>query len=142
MAFKHGKNSKFSIDDSGGTLRDVSAYTSNIDMTLDVDLPDTTFYGSAARRRTVVGLKDGKFTGQFFHDTTATTGSWTVLTALYGTANTSTFSWGPEGSTTGLPRITGECRLGSLKFSDPVDGVVTITADFVSDDAVTIDTYP
>ena len=48
----------------------------------------------------------------------------------------------PEGSTTGLPRITGAFRVKNLSFGDPHDGIVTIAAQCESDDVVTIDTYP
>lgn len=139
--FKHGKNGKFLITDSGAVERDISAYVSNVDMKLSVDLPATTTLGAAAVRRQVVGLKDGSFTVTGFHDVAALTGSWTVLTGLYGLAGASTFKWGPEGSTAGLPRITGAARLQSFNSGSPVDGVVPFTAEFVCDDAVTIDTF-
>lgn len=139
--FKHGKASKFLITDSGAVERDISAYLNNVDITLDIDLPDTTTFGANAHRHQVVGLKDGQFTVTGFHDTTASTGSWTVLTGLYGLATASTFKWGPEGSTAGLPRVTGAARLRSIKTGAPVDGVVPFSADFLCDDAVTVDVF-
>lgn len=140
--FKHGRLGVFSITDTGAVERDVSAYVNNVDIGLEIDLPDTTTLGASAHRRQVVGLKDTNFTLSAFHDTAASTGSWTVFTALYGFANASTFKWGPEGSTTGLPRITGSCRVKSIKSGSPVDGVVPMTIELVADNAVTIDTYP
>jgi hypothetical protein len=140
--FVHGKSGSFKIDDSGGTLRDVSPYVSHVDINLDVDIPPTTTLGATAIRRQVVGLKDSAITVTGFHDQVATVGSWTVFTGIYGLAATSTFNWGPEGTATGKPRITGECRLKSFKSGSPVDGVVPFTAELVGDDTVTIDTYP
>jgi hypothetical protein len=141
MAFKHGKDGAFLITDSGAVERNISAFVTGVDMTLEIDLPDTTTLGSQARRRGVVGLKDSSFSVTGFHDTTASTGSWTVLPALLGLAAASTFKWGPEGTTGGLPRITGTCRLRSYKTGSPVDGVVPFTAEFVGDNVVTVDTF-
>lgn len=141
MAFKHGKNGYFAITDSGAVERNVSPFVNNVDMNLEIDLPTTTTLGASAVRRQVVGLKDGGFTVSALHDTTASTGSWTVFTGLYGLAAASTFKWGPEGVTGGLPRITGTARLKSIKTGSPVDGVVPMTLEFVTDDAVTIDVF-
>lgn len=141
MAFKHGKGGYFAITDSGAVERDVSAFVTNVDVNLEIDLPDTTVLGSAGRRRTVVGLEDGSITVSGFHDTTASTGSWTVFSALLGLAAASTFKWGPEGSTGGLPRVTGSARLRSYKTGSPVDGVVPFTAELVADNGFTVDTF-
>lgn len=139
--FKHGKSGVFSITDSGAVERDVSAYVNNVDISLEIDLPDTTTLGATAHRRQVVGLKDANFSLAAFHDTTALTGTWTVFTALYGLATASTFKWGPEGSTAGFPRITGSCRVKGIKTGSPVDGVTPMTIELVADGAVTIDVY-
>lgn len=141
MAFKHGRLGVFLITDSGAVERDTSAFVNNVDIGLEIDLPDTTTLGQTAHRRQVVGLKDANFTVSAFHDTTASTGSWTVFPGLYGLAAASTFKWGPEGSTAGLPRITGSCRLKGIKTGSPVDGVVPMTIELVADGAVTIDVF-
>jgi hypothetical protein len=143
VAFKHGKAGYLALTDVGAVERNVSAFVTNVDMTLDVDNPITTTYTATGVRRQVVGLKDNSFTVTMLHDTTASTGSWTVVMGLINAppATATVFKWGPEGSTGGLPRVTGSCRIKSAKMSEPVDGVVTITADFEGDGGATVDTF-
>lgn len=139
--FKHGKAGAFTITDTGSSERDVSAYVSNVDMNLSVDLPETTTLGAAGVRRQVVGLEDVTITVTGFHDIAANTGSWTVFTALLGFATASTFEWGPEGTASSAPRITGSCRVASFQSGSPVDGVVPFTVELVGDGGFTVDTF-
>lgn len=141
MSFVHGKGSKFSITDSGAVERDLSAYLTNVELPLEIDLPDSTTLGASAHRHQVVGLKDATITLTGFFDSTATSGPHVVLSGLYGFANASTFKYGPEGSSSGKVRFTGAARLRSYRTNAPVDGLVPFTAELAVDDAVTIDTY-
>lgn len=141
MAFKHGKGGHFAITDSGATERNVSPYCDDVKIDLDIANPITTTFGSNGQRRQVVGLKDSKITVSGKHDTTALVGSWTVFTGLYGLAAASTYKWGPEGSTAGLPRVTGAARMSKYGTGSKVDGVVPFTAELEGDDVATIDTF-
>lgn len=137
MAFKHGRQATFSVDDSGGTLRDLSSYVNNVDFPQAVDIPDTTTFGATARARTVVGLKDNNFSISGFWDPTATTGPDVVLSGLVGNANTSTFEFQPGGAGAGNVKYSGEARCTQYQTSAAVDGVVPFSASFVVDGNVT-----
>lgn len=141
MAFNHGRVAVFKLDDSGGTLRDLSSYLTSIDFPQDVDIPDTTTFGNTTRQRDVVGLIDNKVSLQGFWDPTSTTGPDAVLASLVGAANTASVEYGPAGSTGGYVKRTAEARLTSYKVTSGVDGVCSFSADLVIDGAVTNTTW-
>lgn len=141
MAFQHGRSTVFKLDDSGGTLRDLSAFLTSVDFPQAVDIPDTTAFGDTARKRGVVGLKDNNFSFSGMFDPTAITGPDAILSGALGTANTVSFEYGPEGGTTGKVKYSGEGRLTSYDLSSPVDGICTFSANGVVDGAVTRGTF-
>lgn len=130
MAKFSGKDSRFRIDDNGGTLRDVSNDIQSIDFPLDVADLDTTGFGQTAHSR-ILGLKDTVFSIRGFLNDAAVaaspshSGLYTVMALLY-TNNTqdTDFEFYPAGTTAGRPKITGKCIITNLQISDPVDGVV------------------
>lgn len=141
MAFNHGRVAVFKLDDSGGSLVDISAYLTNIDFPQDVDIPDTTTFGNTTRQRDVVGLIDNKVSIQGFWDPTASTGPDVVILANVGKSTTASVEYGPAGSTAGYVKRTCEVRLTSYKITSAVDGVCSFTADFVVDGAITNTTF-
>lgn len=141
MAFIHGRNGAFTITDSAAAERDLSSQTTGVDVDLSIDIPDTTALGAVARRRQVVGLKDNKMSWSGFYDSTAATGSYTVFKGLRAHATASTVEWGPEGSTNGLPRITGSFRVANIKLGSKVDGVNPLSVELVADGDVTLDVF-
>lgn len=70
--------------------------------------------------------------------TNAVAGSYRHLAGLYGKADSSTYSYGPQGNTTGLPNYTGECRLSSLEATLNHDALLEYTAELVCAGAVTV----
>jgi hypothetical protein len=44
MAFVHGKTAVFKIDNSGGSLQDISAYCDNVDFPLTSDTAEVTTF--------------------------------------------------------------------------------------------------
>lgn len=61
---------------------------------------------------------------------------------LLGHANSQTFQYGPEGSSSGKRRVTGESRLQSLSVNYQHDqGPVEYSAELVTDSTVTLDTF-
>lgn len=135
MAITHGKDAVFSLDNAAGALIALTTYTTDISMDLDTDIHDTSTFGTGSRSK-ITGIKDGKFTGKFF-DTTA----YLHLAGLYGKATSSSFVYGPAGSTTGLPRISGECWLKTLPVNSNVNEAASYTASFEITGAVTLDVY-
>ncbi len=141
MAFVHGRSTNFEIDNSGGTLTDISAFTQNVDLSREVDTPETTVYGDIDRTF-VTGLRGASFSSSGFWEGTATTGIDDILAGILGVSQTISFQYGPEGDTMGNVMYSGECILTSYSVSSPVDGVAGYTADFQLTGAVTRDTYP
>ena len=138
----HGKDSKFSLEDSAGTtLRDLSSNLTNVAFSRQNDTHDNTGFG-ATGHTFQAGLTNGKITLTGWTDTTATTGTLTVLGSLVGlTANSVSFEYGPHGNATGAVKYTGECILESLDISDPVADLVSFTAVLQITGAVTKGVY-
>lgn len=129
MAATHGKDSSFKLEDSAATtLRDLSSNLTNIAWSRKNDTHDTSTFGVEGHTF-ITGLTDGKITLTGWTDYTASTGTMTVLDGLVG-LDTATlgFEYGPHGTTTGLPKYTGECILESLDVSDPVADLVSFVA--------------
>ena len=125
MAFTHGKNSVFKLDNSSGTLTDISSYVNNVDFPETADVAETTTLGDGSKTY-IVGLKDA---------TLSITGLWDsaldgILGAVVGQAATLSFEYSPEGTTGGNIKYTGECILTSYAQSSPVGDVVGYSADF------------
>lgn len=138
MAFKQGRVTKFFLDNSAGTLIDLSAYVDHVDVPEDQEMHDTTTFGKNARTF-LPGLRSG---------TVSISGKWdTVIEAHMAgllalqTGASATFEYGPEGNTTGNRRITGECFLTKYEPPAQVDGVTPFTAEFQVTDTITRNTY-
>ena len=139
MAVSIGASGTFSLDNAAGSPIDLTAYTTEVDLTLDKQVFDVTVFGNNGSRAKVTGLKDGKFSAKFFNDPVLQT----HLVGLWGVASgtTHTFTYGPQGSTAGSRRITGECIMPTFPLSAKVDAVEEITAAFECSGTVTIDTF-
>lgn len=141
MSRSHGKNAHFAIDDSSGTLRNISA---DVDNTTGLPgaraLSEVTSYTDTGERF-IPGLEGSTFTvsGQF--SSTATTGSVTVLNSLRTYASTATFNFGPEGSGTGAIKYSGECWMESFVTAAAVKDKVPFTATFRMDNGLTVGVF-
>lgn len=145
MAFHHGSESKFSVDDSGGTLRDLSAFIDTVDAPLlERDLHDTTTIGNASGAHTFSpGLKNGSITISGHWDPTVTTGPDPVLAGLLNVAigTTTSIEWGPEGGTTGDIKYTAESLCKSYKVNASSTDITKFSAEFQITGAVTRGTF-
>lgn len=141
MAFYHGKGLAFKLDNSGGTLQTLTSYVDSVDLNDSVDMGETTTAG-AEDKTFVSGQAEHDLSISGKWDDTASTGPDAILFGLVGLETTSTFEFGPGGSTSGKVKYTGECFLTGYKRSAPVGGVVTFTADFKITGAVTRTTWP
>lgn len=141
MARGHGKDSVFKIDDSGGTLRDISAHANSVSgIPGSRNLGDVTAFGDQGER-SLPGLANGSITVQGHFDTAATTGSYVVLNGLRTATATSSVEYGPIGSTGGNPKYTCEVWMESLTFDATVTGPVPFSATFKLDGVVTATTW-
>lgn len=145
MAFIHGRDAVFKLDDNGGTLRTASAYVDNIDFPMNMETHETTVYGKKSKTY-VVGLKDSTFSiGGPWDGATSDVnlGSITFdafMNGLLYSANFATsksFEIHPEGTASGKVKYSGECFPTSYSGAIPVGDAVKYTADFQVTDDVT-----
>ena len=132
--FVHGKATNFSLDDTGGTSRDISDTHTSVDFPETIDTAETTAFGSTSKSY-IVGLRDA---------TISVSGLWdaTIDGYIIGTEPaTRTFIFGPAGSTSGYVKYTGECILTNYSVSNPVGDVVTYSIDLQCTGGVTRTTF-
>ncbi len=132
--FVHGKSTNFSLDDTGGTSRDLSDTLTSVDFPETIDTAETTAFGSTSKSY-IVGLRDA---------TISVSGLWdaTIDGYIIGTEPaTRTFIFGPAGSTSGYVKYTGECVLTNYSVSNPVGDVVTYSLDLQCTGGVTRTTF-
>lgn len=139
MASVHGRIASFAVADAGAVSRDLSIYTSSTDFPLEVETADDTAYGDADRSF-IPGLKNGTMSASGNYDSTVTTGPDVVLFGIR--AIVTTYTYGPEGSTSGKVRYTGSCILTSYSISAPVGDKVAWSAEFQLTGPVTRGTFP
>lgn len=141
MAGAHGKDSYFSVEDSAATtLRNISPYLKTVDFNRSNDANDTTTKGAEGKTYRP-GLTDGEIRLTGLWDDTASVGSYTVLKSLLGVETTVGFEWGPEGNTSGMEKLSGECILTQYDESSPVDDMVAFTATLKISGDVTSGTF-
>lgn len=141
MAFYHGKGLAFKIDNAAGTLVVLSAYVTEVTLDESIDVAETTTAGAEAKTY-VSGQTDATLSISGNYDETAVSGPNVVLAALRGLETTSTFEFGPSGSTAGKAKKSGECFMTGFSTSAPSGGVVTFTADFQVTAGVTEGVWP
>mgnify|MGYP001569118864 CR=1 FL=1 len=134
MAFSTGKGAYFAFDDPTASLFDWSSYVTGVDADFTSETPETTTFGQPAVTR-IAGLKGKGFSVNFNFDAALD------RRAALMVGQVGTYRLGPNGSTGGSVRYTGEALCAALSLSDPHDGVITGSANFESDDTQTRDTF-
>jgi hypothetical protein len=134
--FTHGKATVFKVDNSGGSLTDISDVLTDVSFPQTIETAETTSFGSSAKSY-IVGLSDATISISGNFDTTVDA----HLSGVLGQAATLSFEYGPEGSTTDDAKYTGECLMTSYEKSGAVGDVVTFSAEFQVTGAVTRGTY-
>lgn len=133
--FVHGKSTNFQLDDTSGTIRDISDTLTSVDFPETLDTAETTAFGSSAKSY-IVGLTDA---------TISVSGIWdaTVDGYINGGAEPASrsFVFGPAGSTVSNVKYTGEAIVTSFSISNPVGDVVTFSLDLQVTGAITRGTY-
>ena len=123
MAFSHGKGTYFGLDDSSGSLRDISTYVTSVDMSITADTAETTTFGSTSKSF-VAGVKDGTFSIEGIWDPTVDG----YLEGRVGVVHS--FVYGPEGNTAGDKKYSGECICTSYNPPSSIDDAVKWSAEF------------
>ena len=133
--FVHGKSTNFQLDDTSGTIRDISNTVTSVDFPETLDTAETTAFGSSAKSY-IVGLTDA---------TISVSGIWdaTVDGYIAGGAEPASrsFVFGPAGSTVSNVKYSGEAIVTSFSISNPVGDVVTFSLDLQVTGAITRGTY-
>lgn len=141
MARAHGKNAVFSLDDSSGTLRTLTTSVDNVSGLPGArELSEVTAFGDGGVKN-IPGLVNVQFTVSGSWENTATTGPIAVLNSLMTATATATFEYGPDSSTSGRIKYTGECWLSGFEVAAAVHDKVPFSATFQVDGVVTVTTY-
>ena len=128
MAFFDSKASKFLIDDTGGTQRDLSAYVTEVrGLPGPRNLNEVTALGDSGARF-IPGLEDVTITLHGIFDNTATTGPDAVLGPLRSHGSAVDFEYGPEGSGSGDVKYSGVCWVLSYELRSRVGSRVEWSA--------------
>ena len=134
--FRHGKSTVFKVDNSGGTITDISTTLTDVSFPRTVDTAETSAFGDSAKTY-IVGLSDATISISGNFDATVDA----HLAGILGQAASVSFEYGPEGSTSTYVKYTGECLLTSYEKSGAIGDVVTYSAEFQVTGAVTRGTY-
>ena len=134
--FRHGKSTVFKVDNAAGTLTDISNTLTDVSFPQTIETAETTSFGSSAKTY-IVGLSDSTVSASGNFDATVDA----HLAGIAGQAATVSFEYGPEGSTAGQVKYTGEAILTSYEKSGAVGDVVTYSAEFQVTGAVTRGTW-
>ena len=136
MAFTHGKDSVFKLDNASGSLTDISSFVNNVDFPETADVSETTTLG-AENKTYIAGLKDATISLAGLWDATADA----IFGAVVGQSATLSYEYSPEGTASGKIKYTGEAILTSYAISSPVGEAVGYSADLQVSGAVTRGTH-
>ena len=136
MAFVAGKNSSFKLDNSSASLTDLSAYITDVSGDFGDDTAETTVFGDDSKTY-ILTLADGtvSVTGLFEAPLIAHLG------AVRGQVATLTWEFGPNGTSSSEPKLTGECVLTSISPSSAVGGAATLNFNLQMSGDQTITTF-
>jgi hypothetical protein len=134
--FRHGKNASFKVDNSGGTLTDISNTLNSVTFPREIETLETTSFGSSTRSY-VVGFSDATVSIEGSFDATVDA----HLAGILGQEASVSFEYGPEGTTAGQVKYTGEALMTSYETSAGVGDIVTYSAEFQVTGAITRGTF-
>ena len=134
--FRHGKSTVFKVDNAAGSLTDISNTLTDVGFPQSVDTAETSTFGSSAKSY-VVGLTDSTLSVSGNFDATVDA----HLAAILGQSASVSFEYGPEGSTAGFVKYTGEALMTSYEKSGAIGDVVSYSAEFQVTGAITRGTY-
>ena len=143
MAGYHGSKAVFTIEDAGGTARDISAYLDSTDLQRTFETADTTGMGGVTAKTFVVGPYDSKVPIKGTWDDAATTGSETVLGGLADAGGVKTAGTlpqcvlSPAGTASGRKKYTFNAILQSYNEASPNNGKVNFSGTLQISGAVT-----
>jgi hypothetical protein len=131
MAFVHGKNAYFAVDDTGGVLRNLSTFLDSVSgLPGAVSLSEVTAFGDGGTKH-IPGLENVSFSIAGHWDPTTTTGPHAVLSGISrGTNGPYTFEYSPQGNSAGNELLSGECWCTGYEAGAAVADKVSFSAEF------------
>lgn len=139
--FIHGKNAAFKLDNSTGTLTDISNVVNDVGLSRDIETGETTSFGNSSKTY-IVGLSDATISVSGSYDATVDAHlEGTIAALLGGTLASASFEVGPQGTAATSIKYSGEALITSYEVSPAVGDVVTFSLDLQVTGAVTRGTY-
>ena len=136
MAFAHGKGADFRLDNSGGSLTNISTYLDDVSFPQTIETAETTTFGASSKTY-IVGLRDATISVSGKQAATLDA----HISAILGQAATLSFQYSPEGTGSGAIKYTGECIATGYDVSAPIGDVVSVSIDLQVSGAVTRGTH-
>ena len=136
MAFVHGKNAFFSLEDSVPTVRTLSSYIEDIGFPRSIETAETTAFGATAKAY-ITGLTDATISVSGKFDATADG----YLTSVLGQTATIAWVYGPAGNTVSFIKYSGSAIMTSYEVSATVGDVVTASFELQVTGAITRGTF-
>jgi hypothetical protein len=121
--FTHGKDAVFKVDDSGGTLRDISNVLNSVSLSREADTAEVSALGTDDKAY-IAGLRDATISIEGMSDVT-TEG---YLTGILGVVTD--FEFYPAGEGAGEIKYSGTAILTSFESSAELGGAVTVSGEF------------
>lgn len=131
MSFRHGRSSYFQLDNSAGSLVDLSNRLDEVSISRSVETGEITTFGANAKSY-IVGLADGtiSISGKFHSDIDAHIQG--VIAALSaGTLASASWQYRASSATASAtnPQYSGEALITSYEVSSSVSDVVTFSLE-------------
>ena len=136
MALFDSRNSKFFIEDAGGTERDLSAYLTEISGLPGSRVLDEVTSLADSGRRFIPGRQEGIITIRGVFDNTVSSGPDAVLGPLLSHSAPVGFSYFPHGDAPTSTTYSGKCWVESYDISSSLDNRVMISATLRVDGVV------
>ena len=133
MTKQTGLGDKLQLDDSGGTLRDISNDVRNYSLQVNQNLLDVTGLDKSAPEK-LPALNDLKVTLSCVFNASTANRSHDVFKVRTGIR---TFTLDIGGGTTGNPRLTAEMMIESVNYPRGQDGSLMIEASLALADGTT-----
>lgn len=138
MAFIHGKKSVFKVDNSAGTLTDISAFCEEVSLSRDIETAEVTTFGDDAKEY-ITGLTDATISVSGKFDAGNASAVDPVLSGILGAASTVSWAYRVNSASTSStnPEYQGEAILTSYEVSGTVGDAVTFSAEFQCSGTIT-----
>lgn len=138
MAFSHGKGTAFQLDNTAGALTNIGQYTDSVDgLPGEIELADVTTFGNEGHKN-IPGLENASVSLAGNFDPAVQT---IVGTTAQMKAATRSFEYGPAGSASTMPKLSGEAWIQAFTINSGVSDKTTWSMTLQVDGVVTLGTY-